>query len=81
MVTIILALCIPVTAIVTGFLTFKALQLGLRWNIELKKEQTPTLEVNPIKPIIEAKKEKEVFEQEKQTNSILHEWLNGEESR
>ena len=78
MVTIILALCIPVTAIVTGFLTFKALQLGLRWNIEVKKEQAPTLEVNPIKPIIEAKQEKEAIKQEKETNSILHEWLNGE---
>lgn len=81
MVTIILALCIPVTAIVTGFLTFKAVQLGLKWQIETKKEQLPTLKVNPIAPIIEAKQEKEAVQQEKETTSILQEWLNGEESR
>jgi hypothetical protein len=78
MVTIILALCIPVTAIVTGFLAFKGVQLGLRWQIETKQEQAPTLEVNPIAPIIEAKQEKEAIQQEKETNSILSEWLNGE---
>jgi hypothetical protein len=81
LVTIILALCIPVTAIVTGFLTFKAVQLGLRWQIETKQQQEPTMTVNPIAPIIEAKQEKEMIQQEKETTSILQEWLNGEESR
>jgi hypothetical protein len=39
--------------------------------METKQEQTPTLEVNPIKPMIEAKQEKAAFEQEKVTASIL----------
>jgi hypothetical protein len=81
MVTIILALCIPVTAIVTGFFVLKSIQLGLKWQIETKQEQIPTLQVNPIAPIIKAKQEKESMQQEKETTSILHEWLNGEESR
>lgn len=76
---IILALCIPVTAIVTGFLTFKAVQLGLRWQIETKQEQPPTMVSNPIAQIIEAKQEKEMIRQEKQTASIFNEWVHGTE--
>jgi hypothetical protein len=72
---IILALCIPVTAIVTGFLTFKAVQLGLRWQIETKQEQMPTMETpkipNPIAGFAEAR-------QEKEQASIFNEWMNGE---
>jgi hypothetical protein len=67
-------LLIPVIILVTGFITFKAVQLGLRWQIETKQEQAPTLETlkipNPIAPIIERK-------QEKEQASILDEWVNG----
>jgi hypothetical protein len=81
MVTIILAICIPVTAIVTGFLTFKSVQLGLRWQIETKQEQQPTLNT-PIQPIIEKVEQKQAEKQEKEANSIFNEWVNGaEESR
>jgi hypothetical protein len=75
-VTIILALIIPVVILATGFLTFKSVQLGLRWQIEVRQEKPPTLEVNnPIQPVMEAKQEKEV-------SNILEEWFNGaEESR
>ncbi|MFE3973180.1 MULTISPECIES: hypothetical protein [unclassified Peribacillus] len=71
---IILAVCIPVTAIVTGFFTLKAVQLGLRWQMETKQEKPPTMETpkipNPIAPIIEAK-------QERETASIFNEWVYG----
>ena len=71
--TIILALCIPITAIVVGFFVLKAVQLGLRWQIETKNEQKPTMELkNPIEPIIQSKQEKEQI-------NLLHEWINGEE--
>jgi hypothetical protein len=77
MVTI-LILCIPLTALAVGFLTLKSVQLGLRWQIETKQEQQPTMEApiqNPIAPIMEAK-------QEKETESIFNEWVHGaEESR
>jgi len=77
MVIIILALMIPVSIAITGFLTFKAVHLGLRWNIETKKEQLPTMEApikNPITPIVEAR-------QEKETASVFNEWVNGVEER
>jgi hypothetical protein len=71
--TTILIICIPITALVVGFLVLKSVQLGLRWQMEIKQEKAPTLEApkNPIAPIMEAK-------QEKETNNILSEWLNGE---
>jgi len=77
MVIIILALMIPVSIAITGFLTFKAVHLGLRWQIETKKEQIPTMDApisNPITPILEAR-------QEKETVSTFHEWVNGVEER
>lgn len=71
-----LILCIPLTAAVVGFFVLKAVQLGLRWQIQTMKQETPTMEIpNPIQPIVEAK------EQKKQEN-IFNEWFNGaEESR
>jgi hypothetical protein len=81
MVTILLVLCIPVIAIVTGFLVFKSVQLGLRWQIETKKEQEPTLN-SPIQPIVEKVEQKQAEKQENETASIFNEWVNGpEESR
>lgn len=74
---IILALCIPVTAIVTGFLTFKAVQLGLRWQIEVKQEEKPTMEKIP-NPISEIVQNTHTYKQEKESASIFNEWLNGE---
>lgn len=61
------------TGLVTGFFVLKAVQLGLRWQFEIKHEQKPTMEVkipNPIEPIIQSK-------QEKETSNLLNEWLNG----
>lgn len=73
MVTITLALLIPVSIVATGFFVLKAVQLGLRWQMEIKKEEKPTMEVkNPIQPIIQQRQEKE------QTN-ILNEWFHGEQ--
>ena len=55
---IILALCIPLAFIAGGFVAYKGVQLGLRWQIEAKQEQPPTMETpkNPIAPIFEASK-------------------------
>jgi hypothetical protein len=71
--TITLLILIPVIIAVTGFLVLKSIQLGLRWQIQTAKQEIPTMEIkNPIAPIIEAK-------QEREHNSILHEYLNGAE--
>jgi hypothetical protein len=81
MVTLLLVLCIPVTAIITGFLVFKSVQLGLRWQIETKQELQPTLN-SPIQPIIEKVEQKQAEKQENETASIFNEWVHGpQESR
>ncbi len=73
--TIILVLCIPLTAFVVGFLVLKSVQLGLRWQMQTAKQEQPTLEVkNPIQPIIE---QKQTEKQEQEQANILAEWLNG----
>lgn len=69
--TAILVICIPVTAIGTGFLVLKAVQLGLRWQMQVQAKQEPTMEIkNPIEPIINQ------HDQSKMVN-ILDEYLNG----
>lgn len=77
--TIILALCIPLTAFVVGFLVLKSVQLGLKWQIQTSKEEQPSLEVNPIKPIVEAKQAGKQEQQNTEQVSILSEWLYGEQ--
>lgn len=69
--TIILSLCIPLTAFVVGFLVLKSVQLGLRWQIQTAKQEQPAMEIkNPIQSILDSR-------QEKETEDILSEWLNG----
>lgn len=76
MVTIILAACIPLAFIAGGFVAFKGVQLGLRWQMETRKEHPPTMEIkNPVTPIMEAK-------QEKEQTTVFNEWIHGtDESR
>lgn len=70
MVTIGLIILAPVMSIVTGFFTFKALQTGLKWNMQVNKGQEPTLEIKqPVKSA----------QQEEMTDmrDIINEYLNG----
>jgi hypothetical protein len=72
---IILALCIPLTAVVVGFLVLKSVQLGLRWQLQTTKQEPPTLEIkNPISEIVQ---NTHTHKQEKEQSNILNEWLNG----
>lgn len=73
MVTIILAIILPISIAITGFLVWKSVQLGLRWQVEVRHEKPPTMEKpqNPLEPLQQAK-------QIKQQESILDEWVNGE---
>jgi hypothetical protein len=78
MVTI-LALCIPLTAFVVGFLVLKSVQLGLRWQIQTTQQKPPELNLpNPIQPIVEAK---QAEQQGKEMQNILDEWVNGVEEK
>jgi hypothetical protein len=74
-VVIILALCIPITAIVVGYFTLKAVQLGLRWQIETKQQQLPTMDKPLINPF-ESKPKSIAMD-----DSLLDEWINGPKSK
>ena len=69
---IILALCIPLTALVTGYFTLKSVQLGLRWQMETKQQQLPTMDTPVVNPFESKPKEQVVI-----NDNVLHEWLNG----
>ena len=72
---IILALCIPLAFVAGGFVAYKGVQLGLRWQMQTAKQEQPSMAVkNPIQPIIQAK---QAEQQEKEQANILAEWLNG----
>jgi hypothetical protein len=78
--TIILVLCIPITALVVGFLVLKSVQLGLRWQLQTKQEQPPTLD-SPIQPIIDKMEQKQQVKQAEASESVFNEWMNGAEER
>lgn len=71
-----------VNAIVTGLFVLKSVQLGLRWQVEVRSEQPPSMEtpapVQVVKEYVEKRQEQR--ETQDQT-AILNEWLNGAEGR
>jgi hypothetical protein len=71
--TIILALCIPITAIVVGYFTLKGVQLGLRWKIQTEQQQLPTMD----KPVLNPFGPKQPLNGDILNESVLQEWLNG----
>jgi hypothetical protein len=56
-----------------GYFTLKAVQLGLRWQIETKQEQLPTMDQPVMNPFEPSEPKKPVV----MDDNILHEWLNG----
>lgn len=76
-------LCIVITNCITAFLTFKGVCLGLRWQIEVKQEQPPTMKPlpNPIAPIVEAIQERQQVKQDEVVKSVFDEWVNGDVKR
>jgi hypothetical protein len=74
-VVIILALCIPITAIVVGYFTLKGVQLGLRWRIQTEQNQLPTMDKPVMNPF--ESKPKHPQNGDLLDENILQEWLNG----
>jgi Na+/H+-dicarboxylate symporter len=72
-VTIALIICIPITAIVVGFLVLKSVQVGLRWQIQTAQKQEPELK-SPIQPIVEAVQENKAEAFNKQREQFLKEY-------
>lgn len=66
-----LIISLPISLVLVGFLVLKGVSLGLKWQIQVESKQTPTLSIpNPIAKFNQSK-------QEKMTNDVLDEWLNG----
>lgn len=79
MVTILIALCIPITAYVVGYFTLKGVQLGLKHQQEPKQteQKSQTIEqVEENNPVHEVFQDKPKEEQE----NIINEWFYGAES-
>lgn len=76
--TILLIICIPVSIALTGFIVLKSVQLGLRWQMQTIQKQEPSMQTNPIQPIIETK---QTEKQEQYVNQVLDEWLNGSKEK
>lgn len=68
---------IPVVTLITGFLVFKSVQLGLRWQIETKQEAKPTLN-NPVKEHIQ---EKKIEKEQQEIKNNINAWIYGDEGR
>lgn len=63
-----------VNSALTVFLSLKCIQLGLRWQVEVRQERPPTMEIkNPIEAIQQVKQEKS----EKEAENTFSEWLFG----
>jgi hypothetical protein len=73
MVTIALIICLPITAIVVGFLVLKSVQLGLKWQLQTAQKQEPELK-SPMQPIVEAVQGKKAEELNKHREQFLKEY-------
>lgn len=75
MVAILIILCIlvPVTSVATGFFVLKAVQLGLRWQTQIKNEQVPTMDAKEILPVVPVPKARD----QPDLQTVIDEWLNG----
>lgn len=78
--TTLLILCIPITSLLMGFFVLKSVQIGLRWQMDIKQDRPPTLE-NPLQPIItpivEARQEKAQQKATEMQQTVYDEWVNG----
>jgi hypothetical protein len=68
-----LIICLPICLCLGGFIAFKGVQLGLRWQMQISNNQVPTV-ANPIKEIIQEKKAAAAVNN---VNNLFGEWING----
>ena len=71
-----LIICIPVTTLIGGFLVLKAVQLGLRWNIQSENKEQPTLN----NPVVDAVAQSVVVKRNKKATNVMSEWFFGKET-
>ena len=72
-----LIICIPVAILITGIITIKSVDLGLRWHLQVTEKQEPELK-SPISPIIEAVQQKKDEKAKDEAKTFIEEVLDGE---
>jgi hypothetical protein len=68
-------LSLPISFLLVGFLVLKSVQLGLKWQLQIEAKEVPTLTIP--NPIADFNQHRNQAKQEKFTNDVLDEWLNG----
>jgi hypothetical protein len=74
---IVLICMIPLAFIAGVFGCLVSVKLGLKWQIETKQGKEPTMEINPVKPIVEAVQQKKTEAQEQYSKDQIREWMFG----
>lgn len=76
---VIFLICMILLGFALGsFITIKSIQIGLRWQIQAKQEQKPTVS-NPITDIKQAVENKKVVKDIIEQQNVVKEWLYGEQ--
>jgi hypothetical protein len=68
-----LIICIPITAIVVGFLVLKSVQLGLKWQIQTAKQEQPEMK-GPIDKVVEVIQENKTAEANQERALFMKEY-------
>jgi hypothetical protein len=68
-----LIICIPITAAIVSFAVLKAVQLGLKWQVQVAAKKEPELKT-PIQSINETIQNKKAEEIVKYTQEQMREW-------
>lgn len=67
-----------IIAFIAGFIVaLVSIKIGLKWRIELSQGKEPTLNINPITPIVEAVQQTKVDAANKYSSEQVSEWLYG----
>lgn len=71
-----------IAAFISGFfVALISVKVGLKWRIELSQGKAPTLNINPIAPIVEAAQQSKVDKANNYSKEQMQEWLFGDGSK
>jgi hypothetical protein len=75
--SIILSISLLVSFLAGFLVCLKAVQVGLRWQIQTAEKKEPELK-GPIQPIVEAVQQKQTTQANNLQKEIINEWLYGD---
>ena len=77
MVTIAIITGLLLSFVIGFFCATKAIQIGLRWQLQTNSNQQPTFD-SPIKTIVDSKQQEKADEITKYSKDQMREWMHGE---